>query len=58
MKYGKSWNLIKYNSSIPIGMRTVRIMIGANMRNTSLCCAIDDVNFNIFQNNQMNLTYV
>ncbi|CAF4199107.1 unnamed protein product [Rotaria sp. Silwood2] len=61
INYGKSWKLFSNNSLIPIGIRTVRIMIGAYITNSSKgslsCCAIDDINFNIFYKGEKKLTY-
>ncbi|CAF3419958.1 unnamed protein product [Rotaria sp. Silwood1] len=59
--YGKSWRSLSNNSLIPIGIRTVQIMIGAYITDSSedffSCCAIDDVNFNIFYKDGNNSTF-
>jgi hypothetical protein len=53
LKYGNSWELSSDSSFIPIGTRSVRIMIGMNIEKSSndffSCCAIDDVNLRIFE---------
>ncbi|CAF2126546.1 unnamed protein product [Rotaria magnacalcarata] len=50
INYGESWKLFLHNSSIPVGIRRAKIVIGAYIARS--CCAIGDVHLNIFQNNE------
>jgi hypothetical protein len=58
MKSGKSWRLSWNDSLIPIGIRAVRITITATIRNSSACCAIDDVKFNLLQKAEINNAFI
>ncbi|CAF3323602.1 unnamed protein product [Rotaria socialis] len=50
INYDETRKLFLHNSSIPAGIRTVKIVIEVYIAKS--CCAIGDIHLNIFQNNE------